>query len=164
MPLNAEANESRKEQRAKDKAFGAALGSALGNFVTVDSGQVKPGEQIPILKFADGTEAKRKDTHYMVSPAEMPTSITYTATGGAFVIKCFVDESGKVTAELWQQSGTGKGVPVIAGNMTEQIRNQIDSVGYSLTGNENVVAQQMEVFTQNMLVNYMAIAVRSAEK
>ena len=74
-PLFAESGGS-----GKKKPLEAQMGEALGNFIAIGTGQVKHGERIPLPKFKDGTFATRDDAHYLVSPAEISTAITYART------------------------------------------------------------------------------------
>ena len=139
-----------------------AVGQVLGNFIAIKTGTIEAGEQIPLPRYQDGKQASRNEVHYLVSPAEVPTSLTYIATSGSFYVKCHVDKRGFVHASLWQQSGTGAGIEMVGENTYEELRKQFEREGItSVTGAENITAQQMKVLSKHLLINYMVIALRS---
>ena len=162
-------------QRAKESAQAGkevkhsleeTMGEVLGNFIAIRTGQVKDGEQIPLPFYQDGKEALRKESHYFVSPAEIPTSLTYITSSGAFYIKCSVDQNdGYARVSLWQQSGTGDGIKLVGADTYKQIQQQFANPSVtSQTGGENIVAAQMKVLSERLLVNYMVISLRSKRK
>ncbi|MBI4357749.1 MAG: hypothetical protein HY584_00480 [Candidatus Omnitrophica bacterium] len=101
-----------------------AVGDVLGNFIAVRTGQVKDGERIPLPVYQDGKEALRKESHYFVSPAEIPTSLTYVTSSGAYYIKCFADPDGYARVSLWLQSGTGDGIKMVGADTYQQLQQQ----------------------------------------
>lgn len=158
--------ESTQAEKEVKRSAEEAVGEVLGNFIAIRTGQVKDGEQIPLPFYQDGKEALREESHYFVSPAEIPTSLTYITSSGAFYIKCSVDQNdGYARVSLWQQSGTGDGIKLVGADTYKQVQQQFVRPGVtSPTGEENIVAAQMKVLSERLLVNYMVISLRSRRK
>jgi hypothetical protein len=140
---------------------------SVGNYIAVQTGQVRDGEQIPLPTYQDGKQATRKEVHYMVSPAEVPTSMTYITNqaSGTFYIKCDADSEGVVHISLWQQSGTGQGTEVVSSDSYRVVKENFNRAGITNAegkeGADNVVTEQMKALSQRLIANYMVIAVRS---
>ena len=137
----------------------------FGNFIAVGTGRVKDGEQIPSPYYQDGKQALRSEVHYFVSPSEVPTSLSYINTIGAFYVKCSVDLQGYAHISLWQQTGTGEGVKVVGADTYERLKAHFTTEGVtSPTGAENVTVAQMKVLSERLVANYLVIALRSLKK
>ncbi len=145
-----------------------SMSNAFRNHIGIQTGQIRDGEQIPLPFFQDGKQARRQEAYYLVSPAEIPTSLTYIATSGAFYIKCNVDQEGFVHISLWQQSGTGQGVKVVGSDTYRLLKERFTTEGITSAAgeedDENVATAQMRVLSERLSVNYMVIALRSPKK
>ena len=64
-------------KKRQEKELPLPAMESIGNFLAVKTGQVKDGEQIPLPVYEDGKKATRKEVHYVVSPAEIPTHFPY---------------------------------------------------------------------------------------
>jgi hypothetical protein len=134
----------------------------VGRFIAVRSGQLLDGEQIPLPVYSDGAAARRSECQYIISPAEVPTALSYIDTSGSFYLKAYVDSDGFAHVGLWQQSGSGDGIQMVGSDSYEKVKKEFgQSAGYSVTGAENVILAQMRVLSGRVRVNYMVIAIRS---
>jgi len=143
---------------------------SVGNDIAVGTGQIRDGEQIPLPTYRDGKKATRQEVYYMVSPAEVPTSMTFITgqSSGTFYIKCDADQEGVVHISLWQQSGTGGGTKVVGSDTYRILKENFKREGITSAGgeedDENVVTAQMRVLSQRLIANYMVVAIRSVKK
>ncbi|OGX06780.1 MAG: hypothetical protein A3G87_04350 [Omnitrophica bacterium RIFCSPLOWO2_12_FULL_50_11] len=64
----------------KDAELEAAMWKFFGNFIAVETGVIKNGEQIPLPQYQDGTRATRKECRYFVSPNEISTAMLFSRT------------------------------------------------------------------------------------
>src|SRR3990167_9484002 len=75
-----------EKEDAVSKGIRKELESNFTNYMAIDTGTVKNGEQIPLPIYKYGTKATREECKYLVSPNEITTSLA-TATvyrGGSF--------------------------------------------------------------------------------
>ena len=141
------------------------IAESFGNWIAVGSGQVRDGERIPLPRYRDGKQALRSEVQYMVSPGEIPTSLTYIKAGGAFYVRCTADGDGYVHISLWQQAGTGEGIRVVGRETYEQLKDHFATPGVtSPGGSENITVAQMRVLSERLVANYLVIALRSSKK
>ena len=145
----------------------SSIAESLGNYLAIKTGQVRDGEQIPLPSYQDGKRATRKEAQYLVSPAEIPTSLTYITgqASGTFYIKCDANSEGTVHISLWQQSGTGEGTKVVGSDTYRLLKESFKREGVTSAADreddENVVTSQMRVLSDRLKVNYIVIALRS---
>src|SRR3989338_4266632 len=71
---------AKKAVAEKDSPLEEAVGKSLGNFIAVETGVIKNGEQIPLPHYQDGTRASRKECRYFVSPNEVSTAMLFSRT------------------------------------------------------------------------------------
>ena len=153
-----------KNEEASDfkKKTQDAVGDVLGDFLAIKTGKIKSGEQIPLPYYKDGKQAIRKECHFMVSPAELPTATTYVTTSGVFYIKCSVDDRGYVQASVWQRARTADGIKMVDQDSYGAVKKQYDQPGVTTpTGEESLAVQQMRILSEKLWVNYMVVALRS---
>jgi len=153
------------------------MGKLFGNYIAVETGVVRSGEQIPLPRYGDGKEAKREECRYFVSTNEVATSVVdFVPTPGVFFIQCKVDKSGVVHVSLKQEgSATGEtrdvsDDPGYKSLQEHYERHNISSLGgsegstitrESATGYQGKVMQGIK---DRVLANYMVIAVRTPEE
>lgn len=115
------------------------ISKSVFNFIAVETGTIRDGEQIPLPKYGDGTYAKREECKYMVSPSELTTSLS-TATiyrgqsFGGSTAQSF--EAPKESASL---SDVIKSVTSL-GTATQSIDTGLSSVSSGVSG--QVFSQQ----------------------
>ena len=160
-----DAQEGVESKRDPRDLLGTGFGETLGHWIAIGSGQVRDGEQIPLPRYRNGKQALRSEVHYLVTPAEIPTSLSTVSTFGAFYIKCKVDKEGYVELSLWQQPGTGEGFKAVGRDAYERLKAHFTTEGVrSPTGSENVSVTQMKVLSERLLANYLVIALRPPKK
>ncbi len=154
----------KQEVENKQEAGPDLFPDSLGNFISIGTGEIRDGQQIPLPKYQDGTLAKRSESHYIVSPKEMSTAFTHLGGGGAYFIRCAVDQEGVVHASLWQYDGAGQEINVIEDKSYEELKKYYESIGTQYEGSGDFRAQLMKTIREKVVLNYMVIAIRSFKK
>lgn len=169
-PLVAEIGHNRSESLPKE-GVADAVGEVLGNFIAVETGQVKDGEQIPVPTYRDGTRAKREDTYYFVSPNRITTS----HSGAAGYMTCSVDARGYAHASFVMRSGESE-LDVSRSNGEKTLQKYYESIAsYSRSDLEMVdesskasvrkqLASTLKDLDEDISINYLAIALRTPKK
>ncbi len=136
----------------------------FSNYLAVSTGTVRDGEQIPVPVYQDGTNALRSECHYLISPNEVPTALTYISSSGAFYIKSYADENGVAHLSLWQQSGTGEGVVAVGGESYHTLKKDFGkNDSFNSENTEPIAVAQMRALSEKLVVNYLVIAIRSTK-
>ncbi|MBI4394923.1 MAG: hypothetical protein HY583_01880 [Candidatus Omnitrophica bacterium] len=169
-----QAKETQDGEQALKKLTKKMIGEVFQDFVAIDTGVVKDGEQIPLPNYGDGTQADRKECHYFVSPHEITTSMSDVSnTGGVYYIHCSVDSNGVARISFKKQGVSGTpdyDIAVDAGYKSLQEhyeRNRISGLGGE-TGREivpekaaGIQFEMMKGIQKRLSVNYLVVAIRS---
>ncbi len=135
--------------------------SGMSNYMTVETGTVRNGEQIPLPRFQDGRVARRDECKYIVSPNEMSTAMTFLGGAGAYFIKCSVDSDGYVHASLYQYDGAGREYDIVADKSYDSLKEYYKTIGTQYPGSEDFRDKLTATAKHKVIANYMVIAIRS---
>ena len=154
----------RKKSQAREEPTPESVAHFPANYIAIGTGEIRDGEQVPLPKYQDGTMAKRSESRYIVSPKEMSTAFTHLGGGGAYFIRCEVDQEGFAHASLWQYDGAGQELNVIEDKSYEELEKYYETIGTQYEGSGDFRANLMKTVREKVVLNYMVIAIRSSKK